>query len=143
LPKEALSPSRSLELIREIQESIPSLQSGLAQYAAILPTLQELPPRPETAQQQAADAIQANPHRYTAIRAPLLAIIAVPHACTPNCDQPRVKALAEEDKWRADAFAAGNPDAQIVRLPYAQHDVYRSNEAAVIQAMNGFMNELK
>ena len=143
LPKEALSPSRSRALIQEIQETLPSLQAGLVQYDAILGTLKELPPVPQTAQQQASNAIQANPRKYTAIKAPLLAIIAVPHACAPNCDRPSVKALAEQDTARADAFAAGNPNARVVRLAYAQHDVYRSNEADVMREMNAFMDGLK
>jgi non-heme chloroperoxidase len=143
LPKEALSPSRSLALIQEIQQTLPSLQTGLEQYAAILKTLKELPALPMTPQQLAADAIQANSRKYTAIRAPVLAIIAVPHACEPNCEKPQVKALAEEDKLRADAFAAGNPNARIIRLAYAQHDIFKSNEADVSREMNAFMTNLQ
>jgi pimeloyl-ACP methyl ester carboxylesterase len=142
LPKEALSPSRSLALIRQIQDALPSLQSGLTQYANILTTLKELPAVEETPQQMAANAIQANPRKYTAIKAPILAIIAVPHACAPNCEKPSVKALAQEDEKRADAFAAGNPNARIVRLAYAQHEIYRSNEADVVRQMNSFMGSL-
>lgn len=143
LPKEAGSPSRSLALIHEIQDTIPSLQSGLQQYAGILATLKELPPQQRTPQQQAFDAIQANPRKYTAIMAPILAIIAVPHACGTKCDGPSVKALAEEDKIRADAFEKGNPNARVVRLAYADHEVYRSNEVEVRREMNAFMDKLQ
>ena len=96
----------------------------------------------ETAQQQASDAIQANPRKYTAIKAPILAIIAVPRACAPKCDQPSVKALAEDDEKRADAFAAGNPTATVIRLAYAKHEVYQSNEQDVLRAMNIFIDHL-
>jgi hypothetical protein len=95
-----------------------------------------------TPQQLAADAIQTNPRQYTAIKAPVLAIIAVPHACAPNCELPQVKALAEEDEIRADAFAQGNPNARVIRLTYANYFVFKSNEADVLRAMNDFMSGL-
>ncbi len=143
LPKAARSPSRSLAIIQEMEETIPSLQTGLHQYAAILGTLKELPPLPQTVQRQVFDTIQTNPRKYTAIKAPVLAIIAVPHACEPNCDKPSVKTIAAEDKARADAFEAGNPKAHVVRLPYAKHDVWISNEADVLRQMNEFMDGLR
>ena len=41
------------------------------------------------------------------------------------------------------AFAAGIPTARVVRLPNADHYVYRSNEADVIREMNAFLTALR
>jgi hypothetical protein len=44
---------------------------------------------------------------------------------------------------QVDAFEAGNPSARVVRLPYADHYVYKSNEDEVMQEMNRFMDTLR
>jgi len=42
----------------------------------------------------------------------------------------------------SDAFAAGIPSAKVIRLPNANHYVFRSNEAEVLRAMNDFLYKL-
>jgi hypothetical protein len=42
----------------------------------------------------------------------------------------------------SNAFAAGVPSAQVVRLRNANHYVFRSNEADVFRAMNDFLDKL-
>jgi non-heme chloroperoxidase len=42
----------------------------------------------------------------------------------------------------ANAFEAGVPSAQVIRLPNADHYVFNSNEADVIRAMNDFLDKL-
>jgi len=42
----------------------------------------------------------------------------------------------------ADAFARGVPTARVVRIPNADHYVYRSNEAQVIDEMRKFLKTL-
>jgi len=42
----------------------------------------------------------------------------------------------------ANSFAAGVASAQVVRLPNANHYVFRSNEAEVFRAMNDFLDKL-
>ena len=42
----------------------------------------------------------------------------------------------------ANAFEAGVPSARVVRLPNADHYVFRSNEADVTREMNTFMDGL-
>jgi len=42
----------------------------------------------------------------------------------------------------ANAFEAGVPSAQVVRLPNADHYVFNSNEAEVLRAMNDFLDKL-
>ena len=43
----------------------------------------------------------------------------------------------------ADDFQAGVPTAHVVCIPHAQHGVYISNEAQVVQEMNAFLAGLK
>ena len=143
LPKEGGSPSRSLALIQEIEATTPNLIKSLDDYAGILKGLPEFPPLRQTEQLLVGDAILANERKYTDIRGPVLAIIAEPHACQPNCDDPGVKTMAASDVRQNAAFEAGTPSAKVVRLPYADHYVFRSNEADVLREMNAFMDGLE
>jgi len=43
---------------------------------------------------------------------------------------------------QAVAFQADNPSARVVRIPNANHLVYRSNEADVLREMNIFIASL-
>ena len=40
------------------------------------------------------------------------------------------------------AFESGLPQARVVRLPGAEHDVFRSNETEVLREMNSFLATL-
>jgi alpha/beta hydrolase fold len=94
--------------------------------------------------------IVSGEHKYTEIKAPCLAIFAVPH--DPNSDAilptdpahhaAAVAADLERTTNLSNAFAAGVPSAQVVRLPNARHDVFNSNEAEVLRPMNDFLDKL-
>ena len=90
--------------------------------------------------------IQANQKRFTEIKGPILAIIAIPHDYEKN--PPRnLRAATAIDmayaKKQADAFQAHLPNARVVRLRYASHAVWRSNETDVEREMNAFMQTLQ
>jgi len=95
-------------------------------------------------------AINLGGQEYTDIRIPILAIFACPHNLDfdPSLrDDPKAKAAAVADNLfytsrQADAFAAGLPSARVVRLPNADHYVFRSNESDVIREMNAFLTKL-
>jgi pimeloyl-ACP methyl ester carboxylesterase len=83
--------------------------------------------------------------RYTEIKCPVLAIYALPH----DHGLPPGPKRDAADAWDlkqfgplADSFEAGVPTARVVRIPHAQHAVYKSNEAEVVQEMNIFLNGL-
>jgi alpha-beta hydrolase superfamily lysophospholipase len=57
------------------------------------------------------------------------------HAAAVAADLERTTNLSN-------AFAAGVPSAQVVRLPNANHYVFNSNEAEVLRAMNDFLDKL-
>jgi pimeloyl-ACP methyl ester carboxylesterase len=95
-------------------------------------------------------AINLGGTEYSKIQVPILAIFACPHSfdSDPSLkDNPKLKAALIADNLfytsrQADAFAAGIPTARVVRLPNADHYVYRSNEADVIREMNSFLEKL-
>jgi non-heme chloroperoxidase len=60
---------------------------------------------------------------------------AASHAAVAAADLERQTRLAN-------AFEAGVPSAKVIRLPNANHYVFRSNEAEVLHAMNDFLGKL-
>jgi non-heme chloroperoxidase len=92
-------------------------------------------------------AIHFGEQKYTHIPVPVLAIVACPHNFDRVNAAPEAKAaMVADDRvhctTQADAFAAGVPSAHVVRLPDADHYVFRSNEADVIREMNDFLGKL-
>ncbi len=80
--------------------------------------------------------------KYPAVKTPVLAIVASPHACATDCDTPQYKADEAEVAAQADAFQTGTPQARVVRIAHADHAVFRSNQAEVVREMNAFMDGL-
>jgi pimeloyl-ACP methyl ester carboxylesterase len=95
-------------------------------------------------------AINLGAQEFTKIPVPVLAIFACPHNfdSDPSLkNDPKTKAALIADNLfytsrQADAFAAGVPSAHVVRLPNADHYVFRSNEADVLREMNAFLAKL-
>ena len=93
-------------------------------------------------------AIQAGEQKYTDIRVPVLAIFADPEDDGPymNSD-PAARAASEASdmpivEGQAKAFER-IASAHVVRLPYANHDVFMSNEADVLREMRTFLSGLR
>ena len=86
--------------------------------------------------------------KYTEIHVPILAIFAVPHNFegAPDTNPAAKAAMAAADLAHtsalANAFETGVPSAHVVRLPNADHYVFRSNEAEVLGEMNLFLTGL-
>jgi non-heme chloroperoxidase len=90
--------------------------------------------------------IQANQRRFTEIRGPILAIVAIPHDYEKNPPVALKESTAMDmayAKQEIDAFQSHLPNARVVRLPYANHSVFRSNATDVEREMNAFMQTLK
>jgi pimeloyl-ACP methyl ester carboxylesterase len=95
-------------------------------------------------------AINLGAEEYSKIPVPVLAIFACPHNFDDDPslkNDPKTKAALVASSLfyvsrQADAFAAGIPSARVVRLPNADHYVFRSNEAEVMQEMNAFLTKL-
>jgi non-heme chloroperoxidase len=147
-PSGPIQPTEALlaalpQLEKELREQV-KLQQAVAPPSAAPPL--KLEPHPTTA--SAFAAIVSGEHKYTEIKVPSLAFFAVPHDLSrvfPN-DPARHAAVASADLRRqtrlANAFEAGVPSAKVVRLPNANHYIFRSSEAEVLRAMNDFLSSL-
>ncbi len=109
------------------------------------------PPRPPNAPPPPpiAIAIAAGRQKYTEINVPVLAIFADPHDHgSLYKDNPTARAaVVANDKdttsAQADAFQAGIPSARVVRIPNADHFIFRSNESEVVEEMNAFLTKVR
>jgi len=96
-----------------------------------------------TGANQIGDAVLLGEQKYISIHdVPMLAIFAQPPVCAPNCDRADAKAKKIWVTKQIDFVVAANPKARIVRLPYADHQVFESNTADVEREMNSFMRDL-
>jgi non-heme chloroperoxidase len=130
-------------LEQELQDQVK-----LQQAVALPSPAPSLPPRPHPTTASAVAAIVSGEHKYTEIKVPSLAFFAVPHDLSrvfPE-DPARHAAIASADLERqtrlANAFEAGVPSAKVIRVPNADHYIFRSNEAEVLHAMNEFLGKL-
>ena len=135
-------------------QQIGALKTGAARLQHDLDRIEKSvslqPPRPSDAPPvpPIGLALDRGREKYTHIDAPGLAIYADPHSFGPlyRNDPDKPAALVEDDRAnvsaQADAFQAGIPSAKVVRIPNADHFIFRSNEAEVIRDMNAFIAEL-
>ena len=151
LPFDPTGPKKPIEaLLDTLPQLEKDLQSELKRLQAIPPptTNSPPPPSPQPATPGAFFAVFNGEQKYTEIKDPCLAIFAVPHdssAILPTDPAHHAAAVAfelERSTNMSNAFAAGVPSAQVVRLPNANHYVFRSNEADVLRAMNDFLDKL-
>lgn len=118
------------------------LQESLKQFEGAPDTI---PGPPITPDLMIGVAIQRGVQRFEGVKCPVLAIFADPHSVGPAGaeDSSKLAQMIAEDKLRvseqADAFQAGNPQARVVRIPNADHFIFRSNETDVLREINAFM----
>lgn len=92
-------------------------------------------------------AIISGQRKYTKVHGPVLAIFASPRSAPPGAEQDSTMRamIAEADsatELQIRAFARGVPQARVVRLPRADHFVFRSHEADVLREMGDFVGTL-
>jgi pimeloyl-ACP methyl ester carboxylesterase len=145
-------PANPLPLIQELLETaLPGLERDLREEQKTIETT----PAALLAAQAAAplslaiQAIVAGQQKYTKIPVPILAIYAVPHDRGPFASADPSARAAQEARdeattgAQAKAFEDGVPSAKLVRIPHADHYVFRSNEADVLREVNAFAGGLK
>jgi non-heme chloroperoxidase len=140
-------PNDTRPVIRELLQTLPQfereLKTELAWQDALPTAMHE---GSSTSMPAASQAIIAGAQKYS--RIPILAIFAVPHDMGPaiNNDQVlRAKFDEQDGAWveaQASAFEKGLPTARVVRLPHANHFVFRSNEADVLREIEAFIDGL-
>jgi pimeloyl-ACP methyl ester carboxylesterase len=137
------NPAKWTALIRETQAALVNLEQSLKDTAAGMDAVSGLPAEQESPSDLAGNKISANQHPYGAPSVPVLALLAMPRRCAPNCDKPFMQRIMAADAARADLFEKTAPQARVLRIAGASHYIYRSSEADVIREMNRFMEELK
>jgi non-heme chloroperoxidase len=138
----AAPPSRARELVAEIQATMPFLDKDMQGKAGQLAAAKDPAGAPPAPRVQAGTAIVSNAHAYGAVKAPALMLATYPVKCAPNCDSPYAKALFPAVQQQVAFVGALNPGDKVVKLPYADHFVWRSNPDEVEREMNAFMNGL-
>jgi len=151
LPFDPTGPAKPIEaLLDTLPQLEKDLQRELKRLQAIPPPTSNSPPppSPQSATPSAFLSVFNGEQKYTEIKVPALAIFAVPHdsgAVLPTDPAHHAAAAAfdlERSTNMANGFATVFPSAKVVRLPNANHYVFRSNEADVIRAMNDFLDKL-
>ena len=142
--------------VNEIVEELPNYEKELLAHQKELASY--LPLTPEQTKDEAArmnnrsaisgSAVLHGEQRYTAIRCPVLAIFSEPHAFSPGL---AITAQQKADAEAADvarvepqakAFEALGANVRVVRIPHADHYVFRSNEADVLREIGAFVATL-
>jgi pimeloyl-ACP methyl ester carboxylesterase len=128
------------------------MATELPRVTTDLPTLKRVMQSGTTARfPPVAQAFFSGLEEFTAVRVPILAIFADPHArgtLSTTAGRAPAQMAAEEalDKEFVEAQIAATqraaPGAHIVRLPHANHYVFLSNEAEVLQNIHGFIQAL-
>ena len=125
----------------ELETAVARFETVLHQNNAEVANMPPLPPRSPI-----GAALNFGAQKYTSIPVRALAIYACPHNWDRLPDSSRKAALLADDKARctrwADAFQRGVPSARIVLIPNADHYVYLSNQAQIIDEMNAFLDGL-
>jgi non-heme chloroperoxidase len=146
-------PADPRPLVKELLESVlPGFERDLRQRQK---ELELAPPAMFAAAQAAAppsgptSQIMSGMQKYTKVPVPILAIYAIPHDRGPMASSDPAARAAQDARdeettgAQAKAFEAGLPTAKVVRIPHANHYVFRSNEADVLREMNAFVAALK
>jgi non-heme chloroperoxidase len=145
-----LAPKEQKEKVAHLLTiSIPRFERDLQNIQKQLATVPDSTPGPPiTPAMKIGVAIRRGVQRFEGVRCPVLAIYADPHNFGPAAskDPARLAQMVEQDKVltgaQADAFQAGNPQARVIRIPNAEHFVFRSNEAEVLRDIDTFMASL-
>ena len=129
-----------------LEDGLPRFERDLRdvqKQLAAVPDSTALPPKDHGF--EIAGAIQRGEQSYRGVKSPVLAIFAVPHNFGPNApkDPELIAQRNARDLAQVAAFQVGNPGAQVVRLPNADHFVFHSNEAEVVRAVNAFISKLQ
>ena len=137
------TPSQIRALVKDMQAALPDMEAALKTTEQQLATLPDSPLASRLTQRdKVVQAISTSYRKYTSIKGPVLAIVAFPHFCGPGCDAEDAKLRDQLEAPQIDAFGAATPSARMVRIPNAQHYVYRSNEEQVIREMKAFLDGL-
>ena len=149
------APARDQKLLitQLLDADLPALLKQLKERQALLANAKTAPPTlrgaPMAHQRpfNLDEALIAGRQRYTHIDAPVLAIYASPHLAprnlrTDSLSVARWQASEADVEPQIKALERQVPNARVVRLPNADHFVYRSNDTDVLREILAFVATL-
>ena len=149
----AQDPSAIRAVIAEmLKTDLPQYEKDLVARQREMEGLPDIPNRPvpdkKDRRRVSAEAIMAGEQKYTDIESPVLAIFADPHDTGgPPMDEKQKAAAAAHDRdfteAQAKAWERMVPTAKVIRLPNANHYVFKSNEAEVLKDVEEWVDGLK
>jgi non-heme chloroperoxidase len=134
--------------VHELEQVTARLDKDLCRMEATRKLMPPQPPRPAATISPVAMAYARGRQKYTALHVPILAIFADPHdhgALYQDNPAARVAVIANDRETtdaEVEAFQAGVPNAHVVRIPNADHFLFKSNEAEVMREMTAFLASL-
>jgi non-heme chloroperoxidase len=135
LEKVQLQQLRQSGLLQQFEQQVARMSKNLDSLPPPAPNAAPDPPSPVAAYNLAQDKGQ---RAFTDVKGPILVIAAAPH----DRYRGRPPKEYERETQRLTALQKRLPNARIVRIPFASHFLYRSNEAQVVREMNAFMDGL-
>jgi non-heme chloroperoxidase len=150
---DAQSPSAVRAAIAEmLKTELPQYEKDLMARQKEMEGLPDMPNQPVPDKKDrrfiSGAAIIAGEQKYSDIRCPVLAIFADPHDVGgPPMDEKQKAAAAAHDadftEAQAKAWERMVPSAKVIRIPNANHYVFKSNEAEVLKDLEEWVDALK
>lgn len=145
----SISAADQQKAIEDFERELPAFQQDLdtrKKEIAVAPVMSAerhaaLAEQMKTPQSQIEHAILFNERRYTTINCPILTIFPSPHDYPALQGQALATAEAKDEAYiqsQAKLFRA-LPNAKVVLIPHARHDVFASNEAEVLHEIDAFV----
>lgn len=88
-------------------------------------------------------AVFTGTHKYSRLTVPILGIVPFPRKPPPGFSVAQDAAASEKERERLESLDHDIPTAHIVRIPYADHYLWRTNEADVLREITTFISELR
>lgn len=139
-------PADPVKYLDDVRASLQRVEKEVAQERLDMEEM--VPPYSGEKLPPVSTAILNGAERFTTFHVPALVIFADPHDLGSEFkDDPKELAIARaldlrNTERQAAAFERQVPSAHVVRIPNADHSVFRSNEADVLREMNAFIGTL-
>lgn len=132
-----------------LHSSLPLLERDLRSYRQALARARDQSAAvPQAETELSRRRVLLGTQKYTDLHVPVLAFFALPQETPPAMMRDSsLRARADSISLAAsgphvDAFERGVPGARVVRVPHANHYVFRSNEADVLREIRAFVARL-
>ncbi|WP_439468492.1 alpha/beta fold hydrolase [Blastomonas fulva] len=133
-------PSEAAEIIKEIEEDLLRLRTGLEWYGEAVQGVEDRSSEIMNSRIMAIqNAIVLGAKVYGPNKVPTLAIFANPPQCEPRCGTKDSEKWANESKARVIDFQIANPTARVVSFPFASHFIWKSHERQTVSEIRKFI----